>query len=165
MQSFQSRLITPVARFHAQQTQQSLFHFRCANVTSQIFETTKRWKQTKKIRRGNARKNGNTKRSLNQTIQPQASTQQQEGIFGLTPVIYSVETPPRMYRSPPPPPLNKPGGRKYFFPLSVIFTFGLTVYFYYNNKNDAFEYWETMQTGGELTDDEDYDDENMQEEE
>jgi len=118
------------------------------------------------MRRRNVSRNSNSKRLLSRTIRAQQSSTtlqqqqqlQQEGIFGLTPVTYSAEAPPRLYRSPPAPPLNKPGGRKYFLPFTLILTFGLTAYFYFNNQNDAFEYWETMQVGGELIDDDDDED-------
>eukprot|EP00566_Odontella_aurita_P026301 CAMPEP_0113575796 /NCGR_PEP_ID=MMETSP0015_2-20120614/27905_1 /TAXON_ID=2838 /ORGANISM="Odontella" /LENGTH=185 /DNA_ID=CAMNT_0000479091 /DNA_START=138 /DNA_END=695 /DNA_ORIENTATION=+ /assembly_acc=CAM_ASM_000160 len=83
--------------------------------------------------------------------------------YGLRPVDYSI--PPPIYRAPPPPP-SKPGMRKYIFPASLAVTFAVTAYFYVNNKNDAYEYWEAMQTGAvPLFDDDDDDDEDFDDEE
>jgi len=89
-----------------------------------------------------------------------------EYIFGLRPVDFT-KVPP-LYRPPPPPP-PKPGFQRYIFPFSVITLFGVSGFFYLNNKNDAYEYWEAMQTGGVIPgtydddddddDDDDFDDE------
>jgi len=86
---------------------------------------------------------------------------EQEFLYGLKPVDYSI--PPPIFRSPPPPPL-KPGLSKYVFPTSLVITFGLTAFFYFNNKNDAYEYWDAMQTGSMLSDFDD-EDENFVEDE
>lgn len=76
--------------------------------------------------------------------------------FGLHPVDYS--SPPPIYASPPSPP-PKPGLRRYMFPITTAIALGTTAYFYVNNKNDAYDYWEAMQTGGMLPGvEEDYDD-------
>eukprot|EP01083_Nonionella_stella_P076156 207374_1 len=90
--------------------------------------------------------------------------------FGLKPVDYT-QVVPRIYASPPPPP-PKPGIQKYFFPFTLVLTGGIIGYFYFNNQNDAYNYWEAMQTGGVLPgtlddddDDDDYDDDDYEDEE
>ena len=86
------------------------------------------------------------------------NAQEPEYLYGLKPVDFSIAPP--IYRSPPPPP-PRPGLQKYIFPISTLSTLAITAYFYFNNKNDSYVYWETMQTGGVLPgtddDDEDYD--------
>ena len=87
------------------------------------------------------------------------NAQEPQHLFGMKPVDFSI-TPP-IYKSPPPPP-PRPGMQKYIFPISTLTTAAITAYFYFNNKNDSYVYWETMQTGGVLPgteeeDDEDYD--------
>jgi hypothetical protein len=74
--------------------------------------------------------------------------------FGLNPVDYSK--PPPITPSPPPPP-PKRGLSRYAFPASLLVTLGLTVYIYINNKNDSYEYWRTMQSGGAILDEDDDD--------
>jgi len=66
-------------------------------------------------------------------------------MYGLKPVDFT--TPPRIYVSPPPPP-KKPGVKNYIFPATLIVTVVTFMYFYLNNKNDAYGYWSAMQTGG-----------------
>jgi hypothetical protein len=68
-------------------------------------------------------------------------------LYGLKPVDFSI--PPSIHISPPPPP-KKPGVKNYVFPISLVITFGTCIYFYLNNKNDAFDYWSAMQTGGSM---------------
>lgn len=89
-------------------------------------------------------------------------------IFGLKPVDYTIVPPLRMAPPPPPP---KPGIQKYLFPTTVATSLGIFGYFYFNNKNDAYDYWEAMQTGGSLPgtydddDDDNYDDEKYDDDE
>ena len=77
-------------------------------------------------------------------------------MFGLRPVNYKTAPAPEICISPPPPP-PKPGLAKYTFPISAFLTVAITAYFYVNNQNDSFAYWEAMQTGGVMPDDEDDD--------
>merc|ERR1711862_1049053 len=58
-------------------------------------------------------------------------------IFGMRPIDYSVIPP--ICHSPPPPPI-KPA-RKVLFPVTVLFSAGVTGYFYVNNNNDNLAYW------------------------
>jgi len=106
------------------------------------------------------------KKGLNDVLrnQNQASN---EHLYGLKPVDFSVV--PSICRSPAPPP-PKPGMQKYFFPLTLLITGGITAYFYFNNENDSKDYWVAMQTGGVLPgtyddDDDDDDDDDEYEDE
>jgi hypothetical protein len=106
------------------------------------------------------------KKGLNAALrnQNQASN---EHLYGMKPVDFTVV--PSVSRSPPPPP-PKPGFQKYFFPLTLLITGGITAYFYFNNENDSKDYWVAMQTGGVLpgtydVDDDDDDDDDDDEEE
>lgn len=84
--------------------------------------------------------------------------------YGLKPVDYT--NPPPIFRSPPPPP-HKPSS-KFIVPFTVFFSLGVTSYFYFYNKNDAYEYWDAMQSGGilpDLLDDDDDDDDDDDEHE
>jgi hypothetical protein len=68
-------------------------------------------------------------------------------LYGLRPVDFTAL--PKVYLSPPPPP-PKPGVKRYIFPGSIVISLGTFIYFYFNNKNDAYEYWSAMQTGGSI---------------
>ena len=114
----------------------------------QLLNPTRRFKRT-----------STSSKSLNKALKQQTQESNQ-AIFGLKPVDYTILPP--IYGSPPPPP-PKPGFQKYLFPASIVFTLGITAYFYFNNDNDSKDYWEAMQTGGVLPgtfdDDDDDDDE------
>ena len=88
-----------------------------------------------------------------------------QALFGLRPVDFTIVPP--LYRQPPPPPPKT--SQRLIFPLTVVMFAGITGYFYFNNKNDSYEYWEAMQTGGVLPgtydddDDDDFDDDDFDE--
>ncbi len=78
--------------------------------------------------------------------------------FGLHPVDYNSVVPP-MYSSPPPPP-PRSGLKQWLFPGTIVVTLAFSLHFYFNNQNDAFEYWDAMQSGNlpaEFLDDDDDD--------
>jgi hypothetical protein len=128
-----------------QQQQQQHQQLRCKNTSS---------------------KNNNKSRSISRTLQAQTQNQKQKQdyIFGLRPVDVSILPP--LHRPPPPPP-PKPGAQRLVFPLSVLTLIGTVGFFYFNNKNDSYEYWEAMQTGGVFpgTDDDDDDDDEFDDDE
>ena len=110
-------------------------------------------------------------RSISRTLERQkekAASNQQEHLFGLRPVDFSILPP--LYAPPPPPP-PRPGFQRLVFPLTILTVLGTVGYFYFNNQNDSYEYWEAMQTGGVLPgtydddDDDDDDDDNFDDEE
>ena len=135
---------------------QSLSNTSISTSTSTITSTHGRqirWKNT-------SSKNDKSRlisRSLKKAQQNQPSSNGGH-LFGLRPVDVSILPP--LHRPPPPPP-PKPGAQRLVFPLSLLTLIGTTAYFYFNNKNDSYDYWEAMQTGGVLpgTYDEDDDDE------
>lgn len=105
-----------------------------------------------------------TKKSLKEALKKQIQqSNNNDVIFGLKPVDFTIVPP--ISRSPPPPP-PKPGFQKYLFPFTIALSAGVTIYFYLNNENDSKEYWEAMQTGGVLpgTYDDDDDDDDDEEE-
>ena len=84
--------------------------------------------------------------------------------FGLHPVDYNSVVPP-IYATPPPPP-TRPGLKQWLFPGTIVLTLAFSLHFYFNNKNDAFEYWDAMQSGNlpsEFLDDDDDDDDDEEE--
>ena len=110
-------------------------------------------------------KRSSTKR-ISEAIKTQNAKQQSDGfIFGLRPVDHTVVPP---IRTAPPPPPPKPGVQNFIFPFTVAVSLGIFGYFYMNNKNDAYDYWEAMQTGGSLPgtfdDDDDDDDDDFEDE-
>mmetsp|Transcript_2459 Transcript_2459/g.2845 ORF Transcript_2459/g.2845 Transcript_2459/m.2845 type:complete len:148 (-) Transcript_2459:169-612(-) len=70
--------------------------------------------------------------------------------------------PPPIIPSPPPPPPRE-GVRRWVFPATLVTTAVLTLYVYYNNQNDSYEYWNAMQSGEianfDFDDDDDFEDE------
>mmetsp|Transcript_23909 Transcript_23909/g.34775 ORF Transcript_23909/g.34775 Transcript_23909/m.34775 type:complete len:163 (+) Transcript_23909:210-698(+) len=88
-----------------------------------------------------------------------------EPLYGLRPIDYTI--PPSISATPPPPPFKKGSYKPFAFPAVASVVLGIAVYFAYNNKNDAEEYWRAMQEGGTLVwgDDDDDDDDDEEEEE
>lgn len=109
---------------------------------------TRRWKTS-----------SSSKSAISKTLKAQKIEQKEDFLFGLKPVDISILPP--IYRPPPPPPPKE--GSKKVISLTILTTIGFVAYFYFNNKNDSYEYWKAMQTGGVLPgtydDDEDDDDE------
>ena len=107
-----------------------------------------------------------TKR-ISEAIKTQNAKQQSDGfIFGLKPVDHTIVPVVRMAPPPPPP---KSAVQNFLFPFTAAVSLGIFGYFYMNNKNDAYDYWEAMQTGGSLPgtfddDDDDDDDDDFEDE-
>lgn len=101
---------------------------------------------------------GGTQRRKRPTV---AMKKQNDAMFGIKPVDYSISPP--IIPSPLAPPPRK--GTKAAFlrmvwPLTLIMTASLGFYIYMNEEDDNYDFWKTIESGGAIVaEDDDNDDE------
>mmetsp|Transcript_12522 Transcript_12522/g.18378 ORF Transcript_12522/g.18378 Transcript_12522/m.18378 type:complete len:143 (+) Transcript_12522:174-602(+) len=85
--------------------------------------------------------------------------------FGMNPVDYSTPPPVAPTLIPPPP---KGGFQGMLVPFSMFAFIATGIYLYFNHDPETYDYWRKVETGGNIfdnrNDDEDYDDDEEDEE-
>lgn len=144
-------------------------NFNCSHHSSRLHHHQLKYQQIRGKKTSSSSSSKNDKlQSISRTLKAQNEKMSQHynnptvssngHIFGLKPVDVTILPP--LHRPPPPPP-PKSGFQRLVFPFTIVASIGIVAYFYFNNQNDAHEYWDAMQTGGVIPgtyDDDDYDD-------